>query len=591
MSSSNITEHKHMGANVDVQSSKSKSSTTGNDMAIAGDDGSDATTAALLTAIGLASRLASLDARQYREETTSTTWTNSTCSTACWSSVATPSDSDSASASTATTTSTPTRTVQSQLDELQSHWMLEDTPLPHLVESIHRLQSNAILLQNEAAAATEEVVALQTALAESHAQQRTLGRIVRRLVDENERLRQKLAARRRKSRAFVRNVREVLKGTTTTTAQKDGKNNAEYYIAANPTPALTLKLQSHEDLLKRASSALSGSNRRQRAHTADFSDLDESEQSSPFRSYDFDFRSAQSSGELADLRADGHSDDHYNDDEDSFVSSCSSVPCLVTERSMPTISVKATASFPPSPAQIDARTLLGDKEDEIETPSNVYRLTIPTGRQIGIELQRIPLKRRKDDSNEIATALPNNRFDESSEHSYTLADAAAEVSSDIKAIGTLLGNVGKNALLSVTSEEARATRGGEMQQQNSSPESAFLVCGYCDTFDTILNKRPPIGSRLIAIDNVSLETGEWSSFTKVKKCIHHKSRNTTARTFTLTFRLDPLDVEQRSILAKAVAFAKRQQEKTLLGISHENYEEEEDFLLVPSRPAEEEKGG
>ena len=40
---------------------------------------------------------------------------------------------------------------------------------------------------------------------------------------------------------------------------------------------------------------------------------------------------------------------------------------------------------------------------------------------------------------------------------------------------------------------------------------------------------------------------------------------------TLTFRWDPLDVEQRSILAKAVAFAKRQQEKTLLGISHQNY--------------------
>lgn len=485
--------------------------------------------------------------------------------------------------------------------------MLEDTPLPYLIESIHRLQSNTILLQKEAATATEEVATLQTALAESNTKQKRLERIIRRLFDENERLRQKLTMRRKKRDEFVRNVREVmggscrkgLKGVTTTTRDDCGNDAKDNVAAEDPTPAIVDQLQNHEVVLKRASSAASGSCRRQRALTADsalFSDLDESAQSSPFRSYnyDFDFSSARSSRVIDDVQTDGHSDDDdLGGDGESSVSSSSSAPSLVTERSMPTISLKPTASFPPSPAQIDATELLGDdEEDEIEKSCNVYRLTIPTGRQIGIELQRVPLKPRKCDSNEGAGEIVprnNTRLDDASEHSYTLADAAAEVSSDIKAIGTLLSNVSKSALLSVTLDGGQGTK----DEQNASPDSAFLVCGFCDTFDSILNERPPIGSRLIAIDDVSLETGEWSSFTKVKECILQKSRNTKSSTFTLIFRLDPLNEEQRSILSKAVAFARRQEDSNLMGTSHQISEEKEDFLVVPTTPvlAEEENGG
>ena len=585
-----------------IDNVKSSTTTTCNDT-ITDDDTPDttnidaATTSALLTAIGLVSRLASLDARQYKEETST-----------CTSSSTSPSSSDATSDHESSSTSAHHTSIQSRLDELQSRWMLEDTSLPHLVESVHRLQSNAILLQNEAATATEEVATMQTALAESETKRRRLERIVRRLFDENERLRQKLTKRRKKREDFVSNVREVMGGscrkgrkgvtTATTTTRDDCRNDAEDNIAsADPTPAIVDKLHSHEAILKRASSAASGANRRQRALTADsalFSDLDESAQSSPFRSYnyDFDFSSARSSRVMADVQADGHSaGDDLDGDGESSVSSSSSAPSLVTERSMPTVSLKPTASFPPSPAQIDATELLGDdEEDEIEMPCNVHRLTIPTGRQIGIELQRVPLKPRKCDSNEGVgeNAPPNNiRLDDASKHSYTLADAAAEVSSDIKAIGTLLSNVGKSALLSVTSDEGRGTK----DEETSLPDSAFLVCGFCDTFDSILNKRPPIGSRLIAIDNVSLETGEWSSFTKVKECILQKSGNTKSSTFTLIFRLDPLNEEQRSILSKAVAFAKRQEEIKRMGTACQISEEKNDFLLVPSNPVEEENGG
>ena len=449
---------------------------------------------------------------------------------------------------------------------------------------------------------------MQTALEESNAKQKRLERIIRRLFDENEQLRQKMTKRRKKRDEFVRSVREVMGGsckkslkgvTTTTTTRDDCRNDADaeaHVAASDPTPDIVGKLQNHETILKQASSATSDSIRRQRALTADsalFSDLDESAQSSPFRSYnyDFDFSSARSSRVLDNVQADGHSEeDDLDGDEESSVTSSSSAPSLVTERSMPTISLKTTASFPPSPAQIDATELLGDdEEDGIEMPCNVYRLTIPTGRQIGIELQRVPLKPRKCVSNERVgeTAPPNNiHLDDSSEHSYTLANAAAEVSSDIKAIGTLLSNVGKSALLSVTSDEGR----GSKDEEDASPDSAFLVCGFCHTFDSILNKRPPIGSRLIAIDDVSLETGEWSSFTKVKECILHKSRNTKSSTFTLIFRLDPLNEEQRSILSKAVAFARRHEDNNLMSISHQMPEEKEDFLIVPSTPVEEENG-
>ena len=541
------------------------------------------TTTALLTAIGLVSRLASLDARQYKEETTSMSTSTTFDAT---------SENDDSTSSTLSSSSSSS--IQSQLDELQSHWTLEDTSLPHLIESIHRLQSNAILLQREAAAATEEVATLQTALAESNAKQRRLERVVRKLFDENERLRQKLTKRRKKSRAFVRNVREVMGASCINTGSRKDS------VAADPIPAMVDKLQSHEVILKQASSVASsgGANGRQRALTADsalFSDLDESAQSSSFRSYnyDFDFGTVQSKGEgvLDNVQDDDQCSDDHTDDEESSVSSSSSTPSLVTERSVPTITLKATSSFPPSPAQIDAAELLGDdEEDEIEMPCNVYRLTIPTGRQIGIELQRVPLKPRKCDLDEgegDTVAPNNNQLDDSSEHSYTLADAAAEVSSDIKALGALLGNVGKSALLSVTSDESQGIKCGK----NSSPDSAFLVCGFCDTFDSILNKRPPIGSRLIAIDDVSLENGDWSSFTKVKECILQKSRNTKSSIFTLIFRLDPLDEEQRSILAKAVAFAKRHEDEKLMGASHQISEEKEDFLFVPPPPVKEETAG
>ena len=595
------TEHKKGSGGAIVDDVKSSTTTSCNDAATSKIDAT--TTTALLTAIGLASRLASLDSRQYKEET-------STCSTSLSSSSAAPNTNTTPEQEPPTSSQAPTRStsIQSQLDELQSRWMLEDTSLPHLIESIHRLQSNAILLQREAATATEEVATLQTALAESNAKQKRLERIIRKLFDENERLRQKLTKRRKKRDEFVRNVREVMggscrkghKGVTTTTAtttRDDRRNDAEENIAmSDPTPAIVDKLQSHEVILKRASSASSGSNRRQRALTADsalFSDLDESAQSTPFRSYnyDFDFSSARSSGVMNNVQADVHSDDdnNFGGDEESSVSSSSSAPSLVTERSMPTISLKPTASFPPSPAQIDATKLLGEEEeDEIEIPGNVYRLTIPTGRQIGIELQRVPLKPRKCDSNEEVgeTAPPNNiRLDDASEHSFTLADAAAEVSSDIKAIGTLLSNVGKSALLSVTSDGVQGTK----DEEYSLPDSAFLVCGFCQNFDSILNQRPPIGSRLIAIDDVSLETGEWSSFTTVKECILRKSGNPKSRTFTLIFRLDPLNEEQRSILSKAVAFAKRREDNNLMVTSHQISEEKEDFLLVSSTPEKEEE--
>lgn len=78
------------------------------------------------------------------------------------------------------------------------------------------------------------------------------------------------------------------------------------------------------------------------------------------------------------------------------------------------------------------------------------------------------------------------------------------------------------------------------------PKHSVLVCGI-NGFDDSSNKRPDIGARLVGFDGISIEKGPWT-FESVKAAI--KARG---RPLTLTFRNDYLNLEQRTILTKAVS--------------------------------------
>jgi len=572
------------------------------------DDVRDQQIEALIEATALVARLAAMDPERYRQETASSCCNgngNGNGHSHSHSHSRSDSDSDTnksseddINANNAPSSSLSSTTIQHQLDTIHTRWALEDTAIPSLAESIHRLQSALSLLQAEADAATAEIHALQTALTESKSRERRLERAIRKLFAENERLRDRLAKRRQKSKAFVKNVKDavgnmkvpVLKRRDSESAPNndDGVvvvDGAE--ISKDATTAVVNQIKRHESALKESKRGSSDAsmeplspqpshqNTRQRTLTDSslFSDIDESIIDSPFRSYNYDFHFDSGT---CDASTDD-TDEEQHDDEEGSVTSTSSAP-LVTEKSTPTVSLRATNSFPPNLPKIDSSSLLGDEEDMIER--NVYTLRFPVGRTVGIELQRVPLERGEA---EVTTdAIP---LSDDSTHSYTFADAAADVSSDIKAFGSLIGSVGKSALLGLAADEVSEVLGGTDESHH--PNSAFLICGFAG-FDSILNKRPPFGSRLVSIDDVSLERGSWT-FSSLKKCIKAKSSiESGATTFTMTFRADPLSVKQKSILDKAVKFAqkKAEEENSANSIDHDESKDShaDEFLLVPSQP-------
>merc|ERR1712151_545617 len=91
--------------------------------------------------------------------------------------------------------------------------------------------------------------------------------------------------------------------------------------------------------------------------------------------------------------------------------------------------------------------------------------------------------------------------------------------------------------------------GDELKDASMNDEvGLFVVCGY-HGFDDKVNTRPDLGSKLIAIDNVSLERTMHTT-----KDLHQQisSKLSNAKAFTLSFRNDELTKMQRDVLNKAI---------------------------------------
>jgi len=91
--------------------------------------------------------------------------------------------------------------------------------------------------------------------------------------------------------------------------------------------------------------------------------------------------------------------------------------------------------------------------------------------------------------------------------------------------------------------------GDELKDASMNDEvGLFVVCGY-HGFDDKLNIRPDLGSKLIAINYVSLERTMHTT-----KDLHQQinSKLTSTKDFTLSFRNDELTKMQRDVLNKAI---------------------------------------
>ena len=132
-----------------------------------------------------------------------------------------------------------------QLDDLQSKWKLEDTHVPQLRNSIERLQSTVMLLQEDADSHATQMQSLQHELYSSNSRVRKLEKAVQKLHKKNEQLRRKTETHKK---SLVNQVK--------TFVEKKNEDEQLHHLAA------------HERLLK-----MEGN--RSRCSSRDFSDADE----------------------------------------------------------------------------------------------------------------------------------------------------------------------------------------------------------------------------------------------------------------------------------------------------------------------------
>jgi CII-binding regulator of phage lambda lysogenization HflD len=169
----------------------------------------------LFQAISLISKLAAMDSSTYANTAVASSITSASSTTA-----------------TPTTTTNPNPVVQTKeeiqalLDQLQRQWRLEDTPIPSIIASIHRLQSNIGHLQNESTNTTDQLNITTMSLQRANLQNTKLKKACRKLYQYNQKIIDKLRKKRQDGRHFIKTVKDFL------SKQKQQDLDTEEFIVA-----------------------------------------------------------------------------------------------------------------------------------------------------------------------------------------------------------------------------------------------------------------------------------------------------------------------------------------------------------------------
>ena len=230
--------------------------------------------------------------------------------------------------------------IQRRIDTLQTMWMLEDTAIPSLLTSVHRIQSNLASLQSELDSATVEIHALHQSLSECQNREQRLENALKKVYKQNKDLKERLAKKCRDKKAFVSNMKKAVSG------MKMFKNKEEEVELEERRVANGLRV--HESMLRMGSLSNKSNVNPTNAHLS----LEEIDKSKSF--LDVDYVHHHHRRNVA-VRKDFESIDDvstsYSSVEDidviSVGSSVDSSTVLVDVNGVATVRLVPTKSFPP----------------------------------------------------------------------------------------------------------------------------------------------------------------------------------------------------------------------------------------------------
>ena len=477
--------------------------------------------------------------------------------------------------------------IQAEIDKLQKNWRLEDTALPSLVASIHRLQSNLSNLQDESTNLTSQIRSADNEVHTTRAQNLKLKKACRKLFHQNKKLSEKLKKKKRDNRHFVKTVREFL-----FKKRQEELDTEEFLVAC------------HEAMLKKShgytiSNYDKPTGNRPRTSTSESANSD-----FDYYSYSGDYSMFEDSDvessrvvDIGTLDGNGTSLDNSLADYECDAS----VDTLTSTSYAPMHSASTTRLTDPASdddtihvhniddnnnpnidgKHVDKKTSTRHSNLSFKSQSQSYTLSFPPSNDIGLQFVEVPStisshhlqstgsfgsNRRRAYSDgatlnlgivhEGAEIMSTNKIDEISTCTQRSTSKISPRCQNEErpftmetTFGTKITKLGKES----ASDVVRVNGSKRVGQSNScsflNVHSMILVRDL-DGFDTSLNVRPTIGARLIAMNDQSLLDGHFP-LAKVSeyldKCKLEKSGEQN-RSIKLTFRNDPLSKSQKKLL-------------------------------------------
>ncbi len=379
------------------------------------------------------------------------------------------------------------------LAQLERPHGLHSTPIASLTKSIHRFQSSLAILHDESDNHAAEVDSLHELIKSLQKRNEGLEMNVKALTERNTKLAIKLEKKSEEKRYLASCMKKYMRKA------KESKNQEREFEELK----VAYQLQAHENLLFQAN--------RNRTTSAD--------------------------SNLSDGLDFIHLEDGSGDDHSLFSCGGSS---LVTDEGIATLRLQTHRSASP---RSDASHSSFDSSPSISPKAQITTLCFPRGSKVGIKI----LELHDDSMSTPAAKQPNAEL--------TRALLAPETE-QAKIVGETENQGNFGLPFHINFFHNKGDKEGRHQRRDSDRNSIFVVSGYND-FDDTKNKKPSLGSRIIAINNVAVPDG--CTMDQLIESLRASSNRELAddadgsqSMYSVTFRAENLSPRQYEVLQKAL---------------------------------------